>query len=98
PGFAADTLYADCWAARKLADEVRRTESVATRDYDRLEAGLIELGRNRDFKDARKGSGKNYRSGVLRDDVWRGRANLQNTLAGFEADANADLAAALRNE
>jgi ATP-dependent helicase/nuclease subunit A len=98
PGSAYDTLYADCWAARKLADEVRRTESVATRDYDRLEAGLIELGRNRDFKDARKGSGKNYRSGVLRDDVWRARENLQNTLAGFEADANADLAAALRSE
>ena len=98
PGNAYDTLYADCWAARKLADEVRRTESVATRDYDRLEAGLIELGRNRNFRDARKGSGKNYRSGVLREDVWRARENLQNTLAGFEADANADLAAALRSE
>ncbi|HET9536532.1 MAG TPA: UvrD-helicase domain-containing protein, partial [Mesorhizobium sp.] len=98
PGSAYDTLYADCWAARKLADEVRRTESVATRDYDRLEAGLIELGRNRNFRDARKGSGKNYRSGVLRDDVWQARENLQNTLAGFEADADADLAAALRSE
>ena len=98
PGNAYDTLYADCWAARKLADEVRRTESVATRDYDRLEAGLIELSRNRNFRDARKGSGKNYRSGVLREDVWRARENLQNTLAGFEADANADLAAALRSE
>ena len=98
PGNAYDTLYADCWAARKLADEVRRTESVAARDYDRLEAGLIELGRNRNFRDARKGSGKNYRSGVLRDDVWQARENLQNTLAGFEADANADLAAALRSE
>ena len=99
PGAAHDTLYADCWAARKLADEIRRTESVATRDYDRLEAGLIELsGRNRNFKDARKGSGKNYRSGVLREDVWRARENLQNALTGFEADANADLAAALRSE
>ena len=68
----------------------------AARDYDRLEAGLIELGRNRDFKDARKGSGKNYRTGVLRDDVWQARESLQNTLTDFEADANADLAAALR--
>ena len=80
-----------------------RTRSVAPnrwqpRDYDRLEAGLIELGRNRNFKDARKGSGKNYRSGVLREDVWRARENLQNALTGFEADANADLAAALRSE
>ena len=98
PGSAHDTLYADCWAARKLADEIRRTESVATRDYDRLEAGLIELSRNRDFKEARKGSGRNYRSGVPREDVWRARENLQNALSGFEADANADLAAALRGE
>jgi ATP-dependent helicase/nuclease subunit A len=98
PGSAHDTLYADSWAARKLADEIRRTESVATRDYDRLEAGLIELSRNRNFKEARKGSGRNYRNGVPREDVWRARANLQNALTGFEEDANADLAAALRQE
>jgi ATP-dependent helicase/nuclease subunit A len=98
PDFAADTLYADCWAARKLADEVRRTESVASRDYDRLEAGLIELSHNRNFREARKGGGKNYRSGVARDAVWRAYENLQQALSDFEADANADLAAALRGE
>ncbi|HSF48666.1 MAG TPA: UvrD-helicase domain-containing protein, partial [Burkholderiales bacterium] len=98
PGDGRDTLYADSWAARKLADEIRRTESVATRDYDRLEAGLIELSRNRDFRDARKGSGKNYRSGVPRDGVWRAYEKLQEALSGFETDANADLAAALRGE
>jgi len=98
PGDGRDNLYSDCWAARKLADEIRRTESVAARDYDRLEAGLIELRRNRNFRDARKGSGKSYRSGVLREDVWRACEKLQSALAGFEADANADLAAALRAE
>jgi ATP-dependent exoDNAse (exonuclease V) beta subunit len=98
PGNTNDSLYADSWAARKLADEIRRTESVAPRDYDRLEAGLIELGHNRSFKDARKGSGRNYRGGVLREDVWRACENLQNALADFEADANADLAPALRSE
>ena len=30
--------------------------------------------------------------------MWQARENLQNALAGFEADANADLAAALRGE
>jgi ATP-dependent helicase/nuclease subunit A len=98
PGSANDTLYADSWAARKLAEEIRRTESVASRDYDRIEAGLIELSHNRNFMDARKGSGRNYRSGVLREDVLRTREDLQNALTGFEADANADLAAALRHE
>jgi ATP-dependent exoDNAse (exonuclease V) beta subunit len=98
PGDARDNLYSDCWAARKFADEIRRTESVAARDYDRLEAGLIDLGRNRYFREARKGSGRNYRSGVLREEVWRGCEKLQSALAAFEADANADLAAALRTE
>jgi ATP-dependent exoDNAse (exonuclease V) beta subunit len=93
-----DNLYAASWAARKLSEEIRRTESVAPRDYDRLEAGLIELNRNRDFKDARKGSGRNYRGGVPRDGVWRAREDLQHALANFEADADADLAAALRLE
>jgi ATP-dependent helicase/nuclease subunit A len=98
PGSANDTLYMDSWAVRKLAEEIRRTESVAPRDYDRLEAGFIELSHNRNFRDARKGSGRNYRSGVLREDVWRARENLHNAVSGFEADANADLAAALRDE
>ena len=97
-GSASDNLYADCWAARKLAEEIRRTESVAPRDYDRLEAGLIELSHNRNFREARKGSGRSYRSGVLREDLWRARENLQNALIAFEEDANADLAAALRGE
>ena len=83
PGSANDTLYADSWAARKLAEEIRRTESVASRDYDRLEAGLIELSHNRNFIDARKGSGRNYRSGVLREDVLRTREDLQNASDRF---------------
>ncbi len=98
PQSSSDPLYADCWAARKLADEIRRTESVASRDYDRIEAGLIELNHNRDFKDARKGSGPNYRNDVPRAHVWRARDDLRKSLADFEATANADLAAALRAE
>ncbi|HSF47684.1 MAG TPA: UvrD-helicase domain-containing protein, partial [Burkholderiales bacterium] len=98
PGAAHDVLYADSWAARKLAEEIRRTESVAPRDYDRLEAGLIELSHNRNFKDARKGSGREYRGNVRREDVWRARENLQGALSAFETHANADLAAALRGE
>ena len=98
PGDARDALYADTWAARKLAEEIRRTESVAPRDYDRLEAGLIELSRNRNFKDARKGSGKNYRIGLLRENVCRALENLYQALTEFKEDADADLAAALRDE
>jgi ATP-dependent exoDNAse (exonuclease V) beta subunit len=98
PGAAHDVLYADSWAARKLAEEIRRTESVAPRDYDRLEAGLIELSHNRNFRDARKGSGREYRGSVRREDVWQARENLQSAVSAFETHANADLAAALRGE
>ncbi|HWO43571.1 MAG TPA: UvrD-helicase domain-containing protein, partial [Candidatus Eisenbacteria bacterium] len=98
PAASNDPLYLDCWGPRKLADEIRRTESVAARDYDRIEAGLIELVHLRSFKEARRGSGAHYRPGVLREDVCRAREELQNALAEFERDANADLAAALRQE
>jgi ATP-dependent exoDNAse (exonuclease V) beta subunit len=98
PASAGDSLYADSWAARKLADEIRRTESVAARDYDRLESGLIELNHNRNFREPRKGSGSSYRSGVPRAQVWQAFEELKNELIRFEADANADLAAALRGE
>ena len=67
-------------AARKLAEEIRRTESVAARDYDRLEAGMIELAHNRNFRNARQGSGKSYRIGVSREDLWRARDALQEAL------------------
>ncbi len=98
PGSANDPLYTDTWAARKLADEIRRCESVTARDYDRLEAGFIELSRNRDFRKPRKGSGRNYRGGVAREKVWQAWEELQSALGGFETAANADLAAALRGE
>ena len=98
PQSSSDPLLADCWAVRKLADEIRRIESVAARDYDRIEAGLIELCHNRNFKDPRKGNGKNYRTGVLREQVWRAHESLLNGLILFETYANADLAAALRQE
>jgi ATP-dependent exoDNAse (exonuclease V) beta subunit len=93
-----DNLFYDSRLARQLCDDLQRTESVVRRDYDRLEASLIELGRNRDFKNARKGTGKLYRKDVLREDVWQARENLMSGLASFERDANADLAVLLKKE
>ncbi|MGH9147510.1 MAG: UvrD-helicase domain-containing protein, partial [Vicinamibacterales bacterium] len=84
--------------ARQLMEEIERTESVTPRDYNRLEGTLIGLARNRDFQRARKGTGKFYRPGVLREHVNRSRERLQTALIDFEADANADLAARLHQE
>ena len=98
PANPYDNLFYDSRLARQLCDDLQRTESVVKRDYDRLEASLIELGRNRDFKNARKGTGKLYRKDVLREDVWQARESLMSSLASFERDANADLAVLLRKE
>src|SRR5438477_7949024 len=48
PSSSYDNLYIDCRPARQLVEDLGRTESVVPRDYDRLEAVLIELVRNRD--------------------------------------------------
>ena len=98
PANLYDNLFYDSRSARQICDDLHRTESVVGRDHDRLEAALIEVGRNRDFKNARKGSGRLYRKDVLREDVWQARENLMSALAAFERDANADLAVLLRNE
>ena len=98
PAYSNDNLYFDTRPARQLSEDIQRTEAVAPRDYNRLEGALIDLCRNRQFQRARKGSGKTYRPGVAREDVWRAREDLQNALSRFEADANADLAALLYQE
>jgi ATP-dependent helicase/nuclease subunit A len=98
PSYQFDPFYLDIRPARQLSEEIARTEKVTPRDYSRLEGTLVNLGRNRDFQRARKGSGKQYRPNVLRDDVTRAREELQAELNRFEADANADLAALLHQE
>ena len=98
PSYQYDAFYLDTRPARQLSEEIVRTENVAPRDYSRLEGALVDLCRNRQFRQARKGSGKQYRPGVLREDVTRARDELQAELTSFESDANADLAALLREE
>ena len=93
-----DNFHFDTQPARQLSEEIARSEAVMARDDIRVEAALIDLGRNRQFQRARKGIGKVYKAGVLREDVARARDRLQAELARFEADANADLAALLCRE
>ena len=98
PGSHYDNFHFDTQPARQLSDEIERTEVMVERDYNRLEAALIDLGRNRQFQRARKGSGRIYKPGVARDEVARARDALQAALTRFETDANADLAALLCRE
>ena len=93
-----DCFFVDTKSARRLSEDIRRTERVTRRDYTRLESMFIEFGRDRDFQRARKGRGGPYGPGISRTNVCRMRDALQAELCRFEADANADLAALLRDE
>ncbi|OFW35971.1 MAG: hypothetical protein A3F70_17435 [Acidobacteria bacterium RIFCSPLOWO2_12_FULL_67_14] len=73
-------------------------QSLKPEALDGLEAQLVELRKNRDFKRARKGSGPTYRKGTPRATVLDARAALMAALDEFQARADADLAAALHAE
>jgi ATP-dependent helicase/nuclease subunit A len=81
-----------------LATWVRRAERERGRDYDRLEAFLLELLRSlkRPFA-RRKGAGP-FAVGLSRDQVVAARERLIGELERFKAVSDADLAAALQEE
>jgi ATP-dependent exoDNAse (exonuclease V) beta subunit len=90
---SADTLFADLWPLRRLSEDVGTRERVAPRDHDGLEAALVDLLRERSFKNPRKGSTRNYRGSVTRDEVLAAHGELLEALQAFARDADADLAA-----
>jgi ATP-dependent helicase/nuclease subunit A len=98
PASRRDALFQSTWPIRTLVEDVSRVEAVGLRDYDGLEARLVSLARHRDLQRLRKGSGAEYRSGVSRDRVWRGLEAVRASLAAFEMDADADLAALLERD
>jgi ATP-dependent exoDNAse (exonuclease V) beta subunit len=91
-----DLLYRDTEPVRVLSDRIRRTESVAPRDLDGLEAELCALPRR--LRSSRDGRGAFYAPDLPRREVLAARDALLPELAAFAQDADADLAAALREE
>jgi ATP-dependent exoDNAse (exonuclease V) beta subunit len=99
PSYVGDNLYLDTEPVRRLSRDLRQgTLVVAEEDVDGLEAQLVELRHNRDFKRGRKGSGPTYRKGVARAQVLEARDALILALNEFQERADADLAALLRDE
>jgi len=91
-----DNLYRDTAPVRRLHHAIRRAESVRARDYDGLEAALIDLiSPPDDLRRARKGSGKFYFKEIARTAVLSAHAELCTALEAFKLAADADLAAAL---
>jgi ATP-dependent helicase/nuclease subunit A len=95
-GSSRDNLYLDTAAARRTSDELRLVMSAG--DLDAAESLLVDLAKNRDFTRARKGSGAYYGKTVSRSQVQEGHKALVAALDVFAADADADLAALLRDE
>jgi ATP-dependent exoDNAse (exonuclease V) beta subunit len=95
PSYSGDNFFLDIAPVRRTSHDLKEIES---RDLDALEACLIELHRNRDFKRRRKGSGPTYGKGVTRAQVLEARDALTFALTEFQLRADAELAALLHGE
>ena len=94
--YAGDNLFLDTAPVRRLSQDLRARTDVD--DPDGLEAQLIDLRRNRDFKRMRKGTGPTYAKGVPRAQLLSARDELVLALEDFQVRADADLAAVLQQE
>ena len=71
---------------------------IGSEDYDGWEAALISLASDRDFRRPRKGSGASFAPGVTRQSIHDRHAALLHDLDSFTVDADAEVAALLREE
>ena len=91
-----DPLFVDTAAVRRTSEDLRQI--MAAGDDDAAEAVLVDLCRERDVRRARKGMGASFARGIARADVQAALQSLLQQLDLFKADADADLAALLRQE
>ena len=91
-----DPLYLDTAPARRASDELPRL--IEAGDLDGAEALLIDLCRDRDFRRARKGYGPQFAKEFSRAATYEAHQELVLQLDIFKRDADADLAALLRDE
>lgn len=77
---------------------VQRSESVGERDYDELEARLVDLERQLQRNSSWKGRGKWFSAEVPRETVLGERDRMLQQLADFKSAADGDLAAQLHGE
>jgi len=102
---ARRAAWAEDYLAKNLAEIARWTEELAlretvrARDYDGLEAELRELARSRQVHWHWRGSARRpYAPDLPRAEVIAEREAVKSELDAFVAAADADLAAALREE
>ena len=98
-----DYFSTDTRPARLASAEIERQrrsvgDMVPEGVYDAWEATLVALADHRDFGRARKGSGAAFAIGVTRDQAVASHTQLLQDLAAFRNQADADIAALLRDE
>ncbi|MCC7242322.1 MAG: UvrD-helicase domain-containing protein, partial [Acidobacteria bacterium] len=93
-----DNFSLDTLPARRTSAEIERLRRIGAEELDGWEATLVALAEDRNFARPRKGSGTAFATGVSREAAQAAHAALVEALAAFRADANADLAALLREE
>jgi len=96
----SDRLFLATQPARALVQAIQATDAVRPRrrDYDGIEAQLVELAANRDFTQPRRGAGTQYGGSVTRAHVLDRHAKMVDVLERFAKVADADLAAHLQAE
>ncbi len=95
-----DRLYLDTRPARLVADAIGAKDRIRPRrrDYDWIEAQLVELAANRDFMKTQRGSGVSYGDGIARQTVQEQHTRMVDLLRNFRRVADASLAAHLQAE
>lgn len=98
-GRQADPLRRSLEPAEEFAAALARRERQAgRRDYDEIEAQLVELDRLLARNERWRGKGDDYAPGLARPAMLDAREELRAAVAAFRAGADADLAALLHAE
>jgi ATP-dependent helicase/nuclease subunit A len=104
PSSRNDPLFFGTDAVRRLSDEIKLVQMHAEGPlyahlyYDNIEAGLVDLSRDRNLANIKHGRGTLYRDEVRRDAVVAALDGLRAQLDQFRLDADADLATLLQRE
>jgi ATP-dependent exoDNAse (exonuclease V) beta subunit len=96
-GPAKDNLFKSLDGVRRLSRQIELEQSLRWRDLDGWEARLVDLARDQGLAKTKKGYGPLFGS-VPRTKVLAARDEFHAAIVQFRADADADLAALLREE
>ena len=98
PASARDPLFLDTAPIRELSHDVATVSRLGESDPDGWEAQVVDLAQNKNVRRARRGREKTYGGAIGRDEVWSAYESLMTDFDAFQAAADADLAALLREE